>query len=453
MSDDAKVFGMEAETGRWIFVLAGMIMNFCLGAIYAYSVVRIPLEAYYKGLAVEVTATNMLYPFIVFLLVFAIVMPLAGPYIVSMGPKKVAMIGGVLVGLGWFSASIASSPLTLSILYGIIGGLGVGIAYGVPIAVSSRWFPDKRGLAVGLTVLGFGFSAAIMAPMADFLVKNYGGILSTMRIFGIAFLIIIVLLGMLMTFPPAGWVPRGWKPPAPKAGAAPAVDFMRNEMTKTTTFYGLWICYTIGTLAGLMAIGVSKPVGLEVAASAGMDKVAAGALMTGLIIPFAACNGFGRPIFGTLTDKLTPRNTAMISYVLIILASLLIYMSPSSVPMFTLGFALLWGCLGGWLAIAPTATTTFFGPKNQPNNYGIIFSAYGIGAIAGNLLSGYVKDNFVDNMANGKLVRANVHPEAYMYIFYVTLVLALVGMLIAYFAMRAPKPREAAATTGASDKK
>jgi len=422
MSDDAKVFGMQAETGRWIFVLAGMIMNFCLGAIYAYSVVRIPLETYYKGLAVEVTATNMLYPFIVFLLVFAIVMPLAGPYITSIGPKKVAMIGGVLVGLGWFSASIATSPTMLAVMYGIIGGLGVGIAYGVPIAVSTRWFPDKRGLAVGLTVLGFGFSAAIMAPLADFLVKNYGGILSTMRIFGIAFLIIIVLLGMLMIFPPAGWVPRGWKPPAPKPGAAATADFMRNEMTKTTTFYGLWICYTIGTLAGLMAIGVSKPVGLEVAAKAGMDTVAAGALMTGLIIPFAACNGFGRPIFGTLTDKLTPRNAALLSFVLILLASLLVYVSMSSIAMYTLGFAVLWGCLGGWLAIAPTATATFFGTKDQPKNYGLVFTAYGAGAVIGSLLAGQIKDLF----------------GAYTNVFLVVAILAIVGFVVAFITLKPP---------------
>ena len=109
---------------------------------------------------------------------------------------------------------------------------------------------------------------------------------------------------------------------------------------------------------------------------------------------------------------------------------------------FIFSFCCLWMCLGGWLAIAPTTTTTFFGPKNQPNNYGIVFSAYGIGAIAGNLLSGYVKDTFVDHLVNGKLVKANVHPEAYMMIFYVTLVLALIGMAVAFIALKAPKTKE-----------
>lgn len=422
MADGSKVFGMAAESGRWIFVIAGMIMNFCLGAIYAYSVVRVPLEAYYKSLNVVVTATNMLYPYIVFLLVFALSMPLAGPYIGKFGPKKVAMVGGVLTGLGWFLASTVASPTLLAVMYGIIGGLGVGIAYGVPIQVSTRWFPDKRGLAVGLTVLGFGFSAALIAPIADFLVKNYGGITNTFKIFGIAFLIILVGLSMLMTFPPEGWVPSGWKPPIPKAGIAAKVDFMRNEMIKTSAFKGLWICYTIGTLAGLMAIGVSKTVGLEIAANSGMDSVAAGAMMTGLVIPFAACNGFGRPIFGSLTDKLTPRNAAILSYVLIIVASLAVYTNQTNITIFTLSFAILWGCLGGWLAIAPTATVAYFGITDNAKNYGMVFTAYGAGAVIGSLLAGKVKDMF----------------GAYANVFPIVAVLALLGIIVAFLLLKQP---------------
>jgi len=242
MAEDTKVFGMAAESGRWLFVIAGMIMNFCLGAIYAYSVIRVPLEAYYKSLNVVVTATNMLYPYIVFLLVFAITMPVAGQYIVKMGPKKVAMIGGVLTGLGWFLASTVASPTMLSVTYGIVGGLGVGIAYNVPIQVSTRWFPDRRGLAVGLTVLGFGFSAALIAPIADFLVTNYGGILNTFRIFGVAFLIILVLLSMLMVFPPAGWAPKDGSHRSPRQE-----PYLRpiSCATKWSRLVRLWVCGSV----------------------------------------------------------------------------------------------------------------------------------------------------------------------------------------------------------------
>jgi len=171
-----------------------------------------------------------------------------------------------------------------------------------------------------------------------------------------------------------------------------------------------------------MAIGVAKPVGLEIATNAGMDKIAAGALMTGLVIPFAACNGFGRPIFGWLTDRLTPRNAAILTYVLIILASLGVYTSTSSVTVYTIGFALLWGCLGGWLAIAPTATASYFGIKDNARNYGLVFTAYGAGAVIGNLLAGQIKDIF----------------GAYTNVFPIVAVLALVGIIVAFFTMKPP---------------
>ena len=254
MADNIKVLGMPAESGRWVLVIVGMVIQLCLGAIYAYGVIRVPLTAYYKSLGLTASAMDMTWPFIVFLLLFALTMPLAGPYIQKMGPKKVCMAGGALVGIGWIAASFATSPLMLAILYGIIGGVGVGIAYGCPIAVSAQWFPDKRGLAVGLTVLGFGFSAALIAPISDFLVANYGGVMSALKIFGIAFFIITVVLSQLLVVPPAGWCPAGWTAPAPKPGAAAKVDFMRSEMQKNPSFYGLWLCYTIGSLAGLTAI-------------------------------------------------------------------------------------------------------------------------------------------------------------------------------------------------------
>ena len=209
MANGVKVLGMPAESGRWVLVIVGMIIQLCLGAIYAYGVVRVPLQKYFTtDLGLKVSAMDMTWPFIVFLLLFALTMPLAGPYIQKMGPRKVCMAGGALVGIGWIAASFASSPLMLAVLYGVIGGIGVGIAYGCPIAVSAQWFPDKRGLAVGLTVLGFGFSAALIAPISDFLVANYGGVMSALKIFGIAFLIITVLLSQLLMRSTGGMVPN-----------------------------------------------------------------------------------------------------------------------------------------------------------------------------------------------------------------------------------------------------
>lgn len=423
-----KIFGMEPEKGRWIFVIVGMLIQLCLGAIYAYSILSVPLKKLFEspiesgGFGLTVSATTMQIPYIVFLLVFALTMPLVGKYIERYGPKMMGIAGGVLTGAGWIFASFVTQPLTLALVYGIIGGLGVGIAYNCPITTSARWFPDRRGIAVGLTVLGFGFSAALTGPIADFLTVNYGGILSTFRILGVVFLILVVALSTLLYFPPAGWIPRGWNPPAPTPGVTLRSDFTREQMTKTSTFYGLWICYTIGTLAGLMAIGVSKFVGLEVAGRAGMEATAASALMTSLIIPFAFCNGFGRPLFGWLTDRLSAMRAAVLSYGLILFASLLIYAFSSSIGAYIVSFILLWLCLGGWLAIAPTVTGSFFGTKDYARNYGLVFTAYGAGAVIGNVLAGQAKDLF----------------GAYVSVFPIIAGLSIIGAIIAILLLRPP---------------
>ncbi|MEM3641360.1 MAG: OFA family MFS transporter [Candidatus Bathyarchaeia archaeon] len=426
MQDTYKILGMKAEKGRWILVASGLIIMLCLGAIYAYSIIAVPLRKLFEatppeGYGLKVTSTEMQIPFIVFLLVFALTMPLMGKYIEKYGPKKIAFLGAIFVGLGWFLASFATSPTALVFLYGVIGGFGVGIAYNCPIVTSTKWFPDRRGLAVGLTLLGFGFSAALVGPIADFLIAGFG-VSTTLKILGAIFFILMVLFALLLRFPPSGWKPEGWNPAEKSAVKAAVKDMSRGELVKTKAFYALWICYTVGTLAGLMAIGVAKPVGLEVAANAGVSETEISALLTTLIIPFAFCNGFGRPLFGWITDKLAPRKAAAISFVLIILASLLMLTNPTSIAAYIVSFAILWLNLGGWLAIAPAATAHFFGTRDYARNYGLVFTAYGAGAVIGNLLAGQAKDIF----------------GVYVTVFQYVLVLALLGLVVAVM-LKPPK--------------
>jgi MFS family permease len=428
----------EPPGGRWMIVVIGIIIQLCLGAIYAYGAVRGDISGYFKTImAISDPATkgpsalDMTWPFIIFLAMFAITMPLAGPYIAKIGPKKVGMIGGALCGLGWLAASYASSPTMLIPLYAIIGGLGVGIAYNVPIQCSSQWFPDKRGLAVGLTVLGFGFSSALIS-YATLYFKGMGlQIMHILQIYGIAFIIITIVASMFLKFPPAGWKPAGWAPPTPVAGAAKRFDFMRNEMTKTGAFKGLWLCYTIGALAGLTAIGIVGPVGKEVMTNAGMTATASTALTFQLILPFAICNGIGRPIFGSLTDKLTPKNAAILTFVGIIVACLLQYSMYSSVMAFIVAFCILWGCLGAWLAIAPAATAIYFGMKDNAKNYGLMFTAYGVGAVVGGIVSAEIAANTV-------AAKGATFLDAYRSFFLVVAVLAALGIVIAFTLMKPP---------------
>jgi len=411
------IMGMETERGRWVLVILGMLINLCLGTIYSWSVFVSPLTDYFKkDLGLAVTANDVLLPFSVFLLFFAITMAFAGKYIEKYGPRNVTIIGGILTGLGWLLASFATSVPMLYVLYGVVGGIGVGIAYGVPVAVSARWFPDRRGLAVGLTLLGFGFSAFFTANIAAYLIGAYG-VMTTFRIFGIAFVILTVLLALPLKFPPAGWKPAGWTPPAPAPGQAFTCELRREEMVRTTSFYALWACYFIGCLAGLMAVGIAKPVGSDIGIEAGLATILVGV--------FAIFNGFGRPVFGSLTDRLTPRNTAMLSFILIAGVSVLMWLAPA-VPVYLLAFVVLWGCLGGWLAIAPTTCGSYFGTCDYPRCYGVLFLAYGAGAIAGPQLAGFIKTT----------------TGSYLGVFPWVAALAVIGFAIAFSLLKPPKAPE-----------
>jgi len=182
-----------ANNRRCMYILLGLTINLCLGSVYSWSVFRKPLEQLFK-----LSATESSLPYMFFLVFYAILMPLAGRVLDKFGPRMVSIVGGILVGIGWILAGFSKSLIYLILGYGIIGGTGVGIAYGVPIAVSAKWFEDKRGFAVGLTVLGFGMSPLITAPIARKLIEVYGPLL-TFRILGVVFLVVIILLSFMLS--------------------------------------------------------------------------------------------------------------------------------------------------------------------------------------------------------------------------------------------------------------
>lgn len=418
---DEKACGMKAESGRWLFVLVGITMNLCLGSVYAYSIFKPAVEKVF-----QVTAFQGNLPFMTFLAFFAILMFFGGRIMEKLGPRKLSLIGGIIVGLGWILSSFATSTHNIWLLiltYGVIAGSGVGLVYGCPVAMGARWFPDRKGLAVGLMLAGFGGSALITGKIASALIGDIKTLpveeLSvrlpqTFLYFGLAFTVILILLALPFRFPVAGWKPAGWEP---KVGSTAAADYTAAEMTKTSTFWGVFLCYIIGCLAGLMAIGISKPVGSDII------KIASETATT-LIGVFAIFNALGRPLFGWLTDRITPKGAAVLNLVIILVVSLMMLgAGEGSTTLYIVAFAGFWLCLGGWLAIAPTATATFFGMKNYARNYGTVFFAYGIGAIIGGIISGQAKDVF----------------GSYVYAFYPTAALAVVGIVLTLILIKAPK--------------
>lgn len=397
---------------RWLVVGSGFLINVCLGTVYAFSLFRKPLEELW---GVGATASGL--PFMVFLAVFAGGMAVAGRFLDGWGPRRTALLGSALVGTGWALAGLSPNVGVLTLTYGVVAGAGVGFLYGCPIAMATRWFPERRGLAVGLTVVGFGASPLLTAPILSALIARVGP-LPTFLYVGLAFTVILVALSLPLRFPQAGWVPNGGA--GNGRSRPPLAELPPQAMVRRPTFYYLWAAFAIGCLSGLMAIGIAAPFGKEVASLS--PSVAAAAVSV-----FAIFNGLGRPLFGWLTDRTSPRSTAVLSFTLVLVAAgVLGLWGAGNALAYFVCFSLLWLTFGGWLAIAPTATAQLFGVKNYGRNYGIVYTAYGAGAILGNVLSGLVRD------ATG----------SYGAVFYPVMGLAVVGIAVAVVGLQGPRPAD-----------
>ena len=379
-----RIFGLRVAQGRWLLIAVGFGINVCMGSVYAYSVFRNPIQELFSTSTFESGL-----PYMTFQVVLAILMFFGGRLIVTIGPAKVGVIGGLLVGGGWILSGLVARVIpsiwTLVAMYGVLGGAGVGLAYGGPLAIATRWFPERKGLAVGLTITGFGASPFVTANLAQPLIAEKGPLTAFLTM-GIAFLVIMVVLSSLLRLPQADWQPAVDARTTRVGQATHEID--TATMVRTSTFRGLFAVYVIGCVSGLMAIGISSPVATDVI------KLNAATAAT-LVGVFAIVNGAGRPVFGALTDRITPRWTAVLSMGIILGASLLMLgASAETVPLYIVCFSALWACHGAWLTLAPTATAYFFGPKHYPRNYGVVFFAYGVGAIIANVVSGNSKDLF-----------------------------------------------------------
>ncbi|MBN2098135.1 MAG: MFS transporter, partial [Dehalococcoidia bacterium] len=359
----------------------------------------------------------------------------------KIGPKTQGIIGGIIVAAGWILASFVASgtesvPLFV-LAYGVIGGIGVGLCYIAPIQVATRWFPDRKGLATGLTVAGFGGSPFVSTYVGQELIKMNDHVSDALLYLGIGFLVILLVSFWLMRFPEAGWKPAGWTPKTTAAAATSTVNYNRNEIIKTATFWFLFACFAIGSLAGLMAIGVYAKIMGDAKIALGISTAA---LSTATIVQFilAPFNAGGRPVMGAVTDKLGPRVAAMITFVLILAAAAgMIVVGKTGDPdtattlnkaLYFVCFAAFYAGLGGWLAIAPTATAQYFGTKFSSRNYGVLFLAYGVGAIIATFVAAYSSDIFKGSTFD---------------LFIPVAILAALAFFMAAFFMKPPKQVEA----------
>ncbi len=377
---------------RWSAVIGAVIIQLCLGAIYAWSVFTKPLfDAGWSR-----TQTQAV--FAAGLALFAIVMVIAGRLMPKFGPRKLAIAGGVVLGLGYFLAGLfGGTNFWLVFLFvGIIGGSGIGLAYVVPIAVGMRWFPDKKGLITGLAVAGFGFGALLWVKLAGTwgnLIGSYG-LSKTFIIYGIIFFIAVLIGSIWMVFPPKDWKPKGWVPTeAEKKVDDTKFQIKSGQMLKTPQFYMIWLTFVFGAGAGLMVIGNIKLFGIEELTKAGISDITASAIAgTAMAVFYALANGLGRIAWGAISDKIGRKKSIvimMISQGIFVI----IFQWIAGIPaLLYIGAALIGFNFGGNFSLFPTITADTFGTKYIGQNYGWVFLAYGVGGIFGPIMAGRLGD-------------------------------------------------------------
>ncbi len=379
----------ERVTPRGFVVLGAVLIQLCLGAIYAWSVFTPGLE----DAGWSKTQTQIV--FAVGLATFALVMVFAGRKLPTVGPQKLAIAGGLTLGAGYAVAAIGGGTNFWIVLIGVglIGGAGIGLAYVVPIAVGMRWFPDHKGMITGLAVAGFGFGALIWVQVADSwgnLIDNVG-LSGTFLIYGIAFVALVLIGSVWMKMPPQGWLPDGFVPP--EVTGSGGENFESHEMLRTPQFYLIFMTFAVSAGAGLMAIGLMKLWPVEALVDGGMGAAQADDVAgLAMAVFFSLANGIGRITWGTMSDKLGRKRSVVVmaaSQAVFLLA--FIPMAGGEYTLY-LAAALIGFNFGGNFALFPALTADEFGDKVVGQNYPWVFLAYGAGGIIFPILGGVLGD-------------------------------------------------------------
>ena len=393
--------------GRWKVVVGAVLIQLCLGAIYAWSVFTPGLrDSGWSKLQTQVV-------FSVGLASFAIVMVYAGRRLKQWGPQRLAFAGGLTLGAGYLLAGFAEvggvgsetvsgaigadffDPDFLLILVGVglIGGAGIGLAYVVPIAVGMRWFPDHKGMITGVAVAGFGFGALGWVKVAG----NWGGLIEsvgiagTFRVYGVAFAVLVILGALTAQMPPDGWLPAGFEPP--QAAGAGGEDFTPREMLRTPQFHLISLTFMVSAGAGLMAIGLMKLYPIEALTASGLPDAEASAIAgTAMAVFFSLANGIGRLAWGAVSDALGRKRSVVTMAASQGVFLLLFIPMAGNEYLLYLAAALIGFNFGGNFALFPALTADEFGNDAVGTNYPWVFLSYGAGGIIFPILGGWLGD-------------------------------------------------------------
>ncbi|HKD09816.1 MAG TPA: OFA family MFS transporter [Bryobacteraceae bacterium] len=365
---------------RWWRLAGGLSMNLALGTLYAWSVFVAPLEKQFGWRRAD---TAMV--FTIAATVFGLSFVVAGRLQDRFGPLPCSIAGSLLISVAFYLCSFTTSLGYLYFCFGVIGGIGNGFGYATPIPVMAKWFPDKRGLAVGLAVGGYGAGSAIFGPLAQLKLIPAYGLPATFRILAVIFLIMTTAGALLLRNPPAGYKPAGWSPSVSRA--ALSADFAPAEVLRTRTFYLMWTAYALGTSAGLMVVSQIIPFARSVG-------IAADALSAMTLVVGACGNAMGRTFSGWMSDRLGRINVLRVMIALIAVAMPALYHAGSNLfLLYPVVFVVYW-CYGSQLSVNGAASADFWGTKNAGVNYGMLFTAFGLSGILGPRIGGVLYDRY-----------------------------------------------------------
>jgi OFA family oxalate/formate antiporter-like MFS transporter len=388
------------DSKRWGIAMAAVVMQLCLGTVYAWSVFKKPLIGAHGWGETQTQLT-----FMIFMFVIGCAAAFGGTLVDKKGPRYVATVGGVLFGISTLLSGYADQAGSLPLLYlayGIIGGLGNGFCYVTPIATLIRWFPDKRGLVTGLAVMGFGLGAFFMGKIAPAMINSYAGgmtesgVAQTFYIWGVIFLVLVVGAAQLFKNPPAGYLPAGFTPSATTVSAADSFTF--GDAVKTPQWWMLWGMLFLNVSAGLGLISQLSPLAQEyykplltdpaiLANPEALTKALA--VAGGTVVSISAIfNGLGRLFWARVSDiKAIGRRgvfgfmfaSQAVIYILVAMGIL------SNYWVFLIAACYLLACYGGGFATMPAFAADNFGPGYIGKVYGFMLTAWSAAGIVGPL--------------------------------------------------------------------
>ena len=312
-----------------------------------------------------------------------------GHFVEKYGPRASGILAAVFFGTGvigsGFAVGASSLPM-LYIFYGVIGGIGLGLGYIAPVSTLVKWFPDRRGLATGLAIMGFGFAAAISSPIMEVLITSVG-LKQTFFILGAAYFLIMILSSLYLEKPAEGWSPAGFEEKIKSGKVEQKNDLAQltaNESVKTKRFYYLWLMLFINVTCGIAILSAAKPLAID---SIGMTTVQAAALV-GVLGIF---NGAGRLGWASISDYIGRPNTYTAFFVIQLCLFALLPFTTNAI-FFQIMLAVIYTCYGGGFASIPAYIADIFGTKQLGAIHGYILTAWSAAGLAGPMFAAWMKD-------------------------------------------------------------